>query len=851
MKKFNGWLCFAAIILATSWTYFLPLLLKADFRAPVVFFFVNKLLPLLLFHIAVLLFLNLLLKAKAKASFLFWGLSLVALLAAGGALRLSAFLAVTLLALTFTILGRVVATKILPEEAQGWGPSLGIGILIVSILSSFLASFHLFKGWVLGPVLLLFLLLIFAFRLQPLSLATFRAGWKNLSQSWTLATALALEGAFLLASFIYVTAVAPEMTYDGIRFYVAYINLLKANSGFFSIPEQWYYIVPRAGLSYAGTLMILGGQMAARWSMFLAWLALIGIACRGQVNALGSNLALVLVMSSCPIYIWFTSSLMQDTFVCLVVVGLALICIEGKDPGSNGFWAAVGGSMGLAWSTKYSILAYAAPLGIIALVRAAKQSRLKQMLIGMSVALASALLVAVPWLYNTFRSSGNPFFPYLGKYFSSPLWPNASPDILGDFTKYQLPGGSWQFLRWPIDFTYGGDFGVYFGGLGLCLVVLLVFAIPALQNSSSATKAFAISGILGTLLIWRVTAYIRYWIPGLWLFTMALVPGMERIARTRREQVGVCLVALLLTISHLPFRMMIAWHEPKGFPWDLYTGKITEAAYVSREYPAFSKIHKLQEFREDLPRVWFTGYEATGLLPVVPLEASIWEFRMHGVEDTRSIINYLGSVGAKYWIINHNWIETRWFKDTFIPKIYWSEQQLVASHGPIAIYRMKTASEALSEFDKRSFPGTDLLFNTGFEKGTAKALAEWRTMGTPQWKFGVKDAHSGEGYIQVNFKSFFWQRTSVPVGVKNLELTQWVKATQPGIPVLVRLHLSWEDQKWRPLSSQIEVVPAEDSWTEYRMKAAVPSGAAYAVVYLCSHICCNDLDFDEVHLYSR
>ena len=29
------------------------------------------------------------------------------------------------------------------------------------------------------------------------------------------------------------------------------------------------------------------------------------------------------------------------------------------------------------------------------------------------------------------------------------------------------------------------------------------------------------------------------------------------------------------------------------------------------------------------------------------------------------------------------------------------------------------------------------------------------------------------------------------------------------------------------------------------------SGAAYAVVYLCSHICCNDLDFDEVHLYSR
>ena len=257
--------------------------LRLIFANPLYFFSLSRLLPVFLFHIAVLLLLNLLLKAKAKASFIFWGLSFVALLIAGGALRLSAFLAVTLLALSFAILGRVVATKILPEESQGWGPSLGLGILIISILSSFLSSFHLFKVWILGPVLLLFLF-DFRFRLQPFSLATIRAGWKNLSQSWNLATALAFEGVFLLGSFIYVTAVAPEMTYDGIRFYAAYINLLKVNSGFFSIPEQWYYIVPRAGLSYAGTLLILGGQMTARWSMFLAWLALIGIACRGQVK---------------------------------------------------------------------------------------------------------------------------------------------------------------------------------------------------------------------------------------------------------------------------------------------------------------------------------------------------------------------------------------------------------------------------------------------------------------------------------------------------------------------------------------------------------------------------------------
>ena len=849
MRKINGWLCFVAIVLAVSWWQFLPLLYKAAFRQPVILFYVTKLLPALLIHFVALLLLNLLFKPKARTSFIFWGLSLVALLSAGGALRLVAFFAFTMLALSFAILGRPVVSQILREKSQGWGPSLGIGILIVSNLSSYLASIHLFKAWVLWPILLVFL--IVALRLQPLSVLTLRTGWKNLSQSWNLSTALACEGIFLLASFIYVTAVTPEMTYDGIRFYAAYLNLLRQNSGFFSIPEQWYYIVPRAGLTYAGTLMTLGGQLTARWSMFLAWLALIGIACRGPIRPQGSSLALVLVMASCPIYIWFTASLMQDTFVCLVAVVLALICIEGKEPGSISFWTAVGGLVGLAWSTKYSILAYAAPLGAIAFARAWKQTRLKELILGVSAALASALLVALPWLYHTYRSSGNPFFPYLGKHFLSPLWPNASPLILGDFRKYQLPSGFWQFLRWPVDFTYGDNYGIYFGGLGLSLIVLLVLAIPTLENSSNAAKAFALSGILGTLLIWRVTAYVRYWIPGLWLFTIALVPGMDRLFRTRRQQVGVCLVAIVLAFSHLPFRMIIAWHEPKGFPWDLYTGKITEADYVGREYPAFPKIYQLRELWQDLPKVWFTGYEATGLLPVVPMEASLWEIKMHGVYDTRSIVNYLGSAGAKYWIISNNWIETRWFKDTLIPKIFWSDQQLVVSEGPIAVYRMKTAQEALLDFDQRSRPGTDLLFNTGFEKGAGNVLAEWRTSGMPQWKIGKDDAYLGEGYARVNNTSYFWQRIPIPAGIKNLELTQWVKTTQPDDQVLLRLQVNWEDRLGRSISSQIEVVPAETSWTEYRMKAPVPAGAEYAVVSLCSHVCCKDLDFDEVHLYTR
>jgi len=149
------------------------------------------------------------------------------------------------------------------------------------------------------------------------------------------------------------------------------------------------------------------------------------------------------------------------------------------------------------------------------------------------------------------------------------------------------------------------------------------------------------------------------------------------------------------------------------------------------------------------------------------------------------------------------------------------------------------------------YPGTDLLFNTGFEEVTASVLSEWQTTGAPQWIHRATDAHNGEGYVRVTNSSYFFQRTPIPSGVKNLELTQWVKAAQSGEIVPVRLQLSWEIRLGKFMSSKIEVVQAETSWTEYQMKTAVPPGAKYAVVTSCNNMCFKKSDFDEVHLYTR
>jgi hypothetical protein len=36
--------------------------------------------------------------------------------------------------------------------------------------------------------------------------------------------------------------------------------------------------------------------------------------------------------------------------------------------------------------------------------------------------MTGGLFVAAPWLWNTYRLSGDPFFPFLLKIFPAPLW---------------------------------------------------------------------------------------------------------------------------------------------------------------------------------------------------------------------------------------------------------------------------------------------------------------------------------------------------------------------------------------------------------------------------------------------
>ncbi|MBI3940492.1 MAG: hypothetical protein HY315_06625 [Acidobacteria bacterium] len=837
----------AALAIIASFSFYLPLIRGA--RLPAQFFF-QWILPVAAGHIGLLLLLNVLLKARAaSATVLYWVLSAAVLIAAGGASRSLALLLLAGATIALLIVGSALSGLLVAEEFQGWGTGLGFGIIAASAVSSWLAAFNLLTGWSIGSLAVIACAV--AFRRSHVWSALRRA-WGNIIPAWNLSTAVALEGVFLVAAFLLVAAASPETRSDAVRIYWPYVRMMARDSGFFDLPFQWGFVIPQAGLAYAAALLLLVGPVAVRWSMFICWLGLIAITGRLAINSSRNvSLSIVLVVASCPVLVWVASSLMQESFVSLVTVTLAVLTLGGKHPGTGRFWAGVGAMVGMAWVAKYSTLAYAVPLGVCALIRGLRATGWRKNLRGLAFAAASGFLAASPWLWHTYRQSGNPFFPFLLRLFPAPLWPNG----VGTFNldSFGISPNLQGWLLWPIDMTYHTNrfFEGFPGSLGMVLPVLLVLGVPGFWKGSRTTRFLVISAATGTFLLWFQTGYIRYWQPGLWLLAPAAAEGAARLARSSRSQFVLCAAALTISLFQLPVAMFNSQFDPRGWPWDYYAGKISEDDYLERYYPGFGKIRGLELFHRKWPRVWFTGYEAAGHLNVQPLEAMLWEIPLHGAADPRSQIRHLGSLGCDYWIVNRSAPDAQWFRATGLSNFYWEDKNLLTEEGPVAVFRMNSLREALQKFDERAVAGADLMLDGGFEKGDLEQLGHWRVEPADKWIFSESEAFAGRGYVVSRPGGAVRQDVPLPPGLARVEATLWTHAVRPSSQAQLDLQVVWTGALGNFISREFTSVRPEGQWTQRRIQRSVPAGAKYATVFVSSEGEDSGVRVDEVHLYSR
>jgi len=865
---------FAAVTVAVAFAVLLVayvgLIESNTLRAESFRYFSRTMLPLLLGHAVLLLLLIWALKPRAGWLLLFWSGSALALALAGSASVTRGFPALALFACVLLATGKPIADRLLDAPSRGWAASLGFGIAATAVLASFLAACHWLRPVILIPALLGIGFALWgstAFRfwkagsarlsyMRP-AIARLRDRW-NAPVNWT--AGLAVEGLFLVAVFILVSAAAPEGKSDAMRFYWPYVKLLAHHAGFFDNPYQSPYILPQAGLAYAAAVLTFSAG-AVRWAMPLVWLALVGIACRRlRLDREASSAGVVMVTAACPVVVWVASSLMQDLFVSLSVVLLALLCIEGREPGSRRYWAALGIACGLAWTAKYTTAAYAMPLAMWGIWRAARGTPPRQSIQGAALACICGVGTALPWLWHAYRQSGNPVFPFFPGLFPSPLWPKGLGS--GNLDLFYIPFTVRGWLFWPIDMTLHAERFVETnpGGLGLVVPVIVVAGLVGFWKSRPPMRALFMSAAAGTLLLWSQTAYFRYWMPGVWLAALAAGDALQDRVRARTVQGLVVAAALVISLCQLPAEMTNSWSDPKGWPWDFYTGKIGEADYLDRVDIGFKALRSAEFFRRSLtiavpkgawPRVWSTGFQSVGHLDVEPMEATLWEMSAHGLDDVRSQADFLASAGSEFWIVNHAAEDARWIKASGLGGFFWQDSARVALHGRVAVYRMPPAQKVLQAFDSRVSAGSELILDPGMEMGDLTLSGYWWADTPRRWLQSESNALSGRGVLQFQPGAAAHQDVALPRGLEKVSGTASARSQKPGAPGAFLFQVVWTDLMGTFIHADSLRIETQDVWTKYELASRRPPNAQFVSVYFSDAGNGGAALVDEVHLYSE
>jgi hypothetical protein len=249
-----------------------------------------------------------------------------------------------------------------------------------------------------------------------------------------------------------------------------------------------------------------------------------------------------------------------------------------------------------------------------------------------------------------------------------------------------------DWLLWPWRVTFHADRFVEglpgFLGVSVPFLAILFFFHKA-EDRSRSWWILLLTASAGTLALWRYTAYLRYWMPGLWLAYLALQPGLARWNRSGVFR-GLCAAAAgAVVFLQLPLTMATLWKDPQGWPWDYHRRLISEDDYLERAYPGLGGLRRgLQDVGWD-DIVLMTGFQGPGHLPpCLPVEMHLWELRLHA-QDPEGQTAYLRNMAPSYWIMNRESKDAEYFAENGVGPRFMTADRLVGRSGPYDIYRLK------------------------------------------------------------------------------------------------------------------------------------------------------------------
>lgn len=617
--------------------------------------------------------------AKARAAAIFLAGSGLLLVALGGVRIAGAIVVLGAAVVLLFLVGRRLAAALLPCAAVSPGTGVAFGICAASVIGATFAMVGAFRGDVIAPAAVL--AAVWGARRFRDAAAEIVARAREIARDWNVRVAAAAELAFLFAASLLVRGLGPEQGSDALTRYLPYVKLLAHFHALPAIPEQFPFVLPQAGLTWAALLTF--APIALRGAFLVALAGCAALSARLSRARGWPSAAITLLVASCPLVAGPSLGLQPDAFAWLTILVLATVVTESGVPESARYGFACGALAMLSWCAKYSTAGFAASLVAFAAFRARRRT-LKFVATGAG----GAALAGAPWLIHAWRMSGNPVFPFASSIFPSPRW-RMRIDTAWTGGRAFHPG--WRgWLLWPIDMTIHTNRYAEGrpGSFGFALLALVVLAAAGYAASVRSEKAWLVCAAIGAGVMWTRTPLVRYWIPALWLAIPAAAAGARRIAG--RVGAGALAAALLAAAAgQIAYGVFHTRESLEGRDVKVFLGRTSESADIDR-LPGAAALIALGRI-DPWARVWYTGFEAVGEADVVPLAAERWELAFHvPLHDRATLFDDIDSARCRYWAVASGIGDRRNFERLGIARRYWKPGAVVIADPSVTIYRMPT-----------------------------------------------------------------------------------------------------------------------------------------------------------------
>ncbi|MEX2262306.1 MAG: glycosyltransferase family 39 protein [Bryobacteraceae bacterium] len=334
-----------------------------------------------------------------------------------------------------------------------------------------------------------------------------------LSRPWR-AGAVVLFGVFTCIYFLH--AMAPEFSPDGSYYHLGFVGLYNDSGRLVKVVDNMYAHFPQAVEMLFLHAFSIGRHSAAALVHFLFLIALCTLiyAFGRKIGQPMAGLFAAFAVYASPIVGWTGTRAYIDVAVAAAIFGMFYLLTVWEDSGFDALLIPAGALAGFAFGSKYTA-ALAIPFGLGFIL--GKRNRLLRALLLFA---APAVGLFAPWLVRNRVWLGNPFSPFLNRWFPNP---HVFPSFERPYA--DLVGWSEGLSGWaavPLDLTIHGS---YLQGLFGPVFLLAPLALLSLRTAPGRRLCIA---ALAFAVLYPFNVGARFLIPAIPFLALAIAMVLAR-----------------------------------------------------------------------------------------------------------------------------------------------------------------------------------------------------------------------------------------------------------------------------------------------------------------------------------